>query len=310
MSIRSVSRTCLSFLGVAAVLAWGYDLRRPPGPPIEDGIALVTWNVRNFPGGHDRRWMAVQLAALEPTVVALQEVLDPSTVSTLLPTGWSSVASTHGGRNGQHLVVAFDPARVQLRAAPHEDLGVALSPDPLPALRPAWIVPFVLADGGEFDVVVVHLKATRHGLETRQEQWERLVAALEPRSVPTVVLGDFNVAGGLDVSPGEELAKLEARLRAVDLVRLASVGGCSAYWQGVRYDAWYEPSELDLVFMDRAWVSKRDTRPTVVAGAQCQTHECKPLNSSEAYPDEGLSRGSDHCPMLVIVPSPRPSIAR
>lgn len=267
-------------------------------PPRAGALRVATWNLRNFPRDHDRAWMRAQLRKARPDVLALQEILDPTGLDDLLP-GYEVHLSQHGGRNQQRLGIAFRPGRVRLREGLREHPALSLDG----RVRPAVSARLEPRDGGPpFSIVVVHLKATPAGFTERIQQWEalrQLVAGLpDPR---VLVLGDFNATGPPAGSPLLELGVLEARLHGVGLRRLPTLGGCTAYWGGVRFDAWVEPSELDLVFASEAWLGDADV--AAVPLTHCAAHACRAFRTTDAEPEQSYARASDHCPVVADLPS-------
>ncbi|MEX1363109.1 MAG: endonuclease/exonuclease/phosphatase family protein [Nannocystaceae bacterium] len=270
--------------------------------PADDRLRVVCWNLRNFPGDHDLARLKQQLEALRPQVLAAQEVLDPQALARLLPSfRWQ--VSRSGGRHGQHVAIGWDPQRVQ-RLAPldHDELGMEGH------VRPALSAYLRGRAGGpDFHLVVVHLKATRSGLPVRRQQWPRLVSAIADRKAAgpddedVLVVGDFNVAGGVDVSPEREHAELAAALAAADLSPWELVGDCTAYWEGSRRDAWWEPSRLDLVWTAGFAELAPETR-RAWPGAHCERHACDPVHATEHHPDPDLQGISDHCPIVIDLP--------
>jgi len=295
-------RRAIAVVLLACGLVWGVFRRLPPGHGCalpRDELRVMTWNLRNYPGDHDRVWMERQIAAMRPDVVAFQEVLDPSAVAPLVP-GFEVVVSEGGGRNAQHLAVAYDPALLDPVEPAHDEIVISLGGE----VRPAFVVPLRTREGRTFDLVAVHLKATAQGHPLRQEQWQRLHRVLLARPRPRIVLGDFNAAGGPGITPERERAAVDAILESAGMVRLPAEHGCTAYWHGRRYDAWLEPSELDLVYVSRDWIRHSDPLPSSRSGSHCKVHRCGPFRSSEAYPEASYMRASDHCPMLVALPWP------
>jgi endonuclease/exonuclease/phosphatase family metal-dependent hydrolase len=250
----------------------------------DDALTIATFNLRNFPSPEqDPAHVAATLDALEADIVAMQEIRDPGALLPLLP-GYSVHVSTAGGPRGQRLAVAFDPRRVHLGAQPFEDARIDLGG----RVRPAF-VSLLATPIGALAIVVVHLKAGREGADARRSQWRGLVELVGELPPPVLVLGDFNTTGG-----AAERTDLAAALRSVDLVPIVNVEGCSAYWDGVRHDAWQEPSLLDLAFVSRtAEIGALGAMPQ----AHCARHACEPFVSSDAHPDRDLLRGSDHCPV-------------
>lgn len=301
-AVQSRVRKALVYLLLACGIVWGVVRRQPAGGRFgaeRDALRVMTWNLRNFPGDHDHAWMRRQIAAMGPDVVAFQEVLDPAAVRDLVP-GFDLLVSQGGGRNAQHLAVAYDPALLRPAAPAHDENVMSLGGE----VRPAFIAPLRTHEGRAFEIVVVHLKATARGYPIRQTQWQLLRQVLLTRDRPLVVLGDFNAAGGSDIPPEHERAALDATLDAAGMVRLPAEHGCTAYWHGRRYDAWLEPSELDLIYVSRVWVQHLDPVPSSRSGSHCKVHHCGPFRSSEAYPEASYMRASDHCPMLVALPWP------
>lgn len=270
--------------------------------PRDDRLRLVCWNLHNFPGNHDLSRLRDQLDALSPAVLALQEVLDPAAVAELRPHfRWH--ASQGGGRNGQHLMIGWDPAQVEVGPALEHD---ALTMDG--RVRPALSAHVrARGSGPDLHLVVVHLKATRDGHDVRREQWPRLVQAVQsqrataPDDDDVLVVGDFNVAGGPHVDSTEELEALAIALAPAGLSAWETVGGCTAYWDGRRRDAWLEPSRLDLVWsagLHEVQTEDRRSWP----GTHCARHRCQPFAATEHHPDPDLHGISDHCPIVIDLP--------
>jgi endonuclease/exonuclease/phosphatase family metal-dependent hydrolase len=293
--------------GVAAhALLWRpLQIRCDPSSvpaPQAERLRVVCWNLHNFPGTHDLPHLRARLDELDPHVLALQEVLDPAAVAELRP-GFRWHASVHGGRNGQRLVIGWDPDAVEILEPIEHD---ALTMDG--RVRPA-LSAYVRAHGSgpDFHLMVVHLKATRDGEATRREQWPRLAAAVEQRRATApadddvLVVGDFNVAGGPQTSSAHELEALELALAPAGLSVWETVGGCTAYWDGSRRDGWWEPSRLDLVW-GAGWaeVPLGDRRSW--PGTHCARHGCDPFSASEHHPDPDMHHISDHCPIVVDLP--------
>ncbi|MCA9707718.1 MAG: endonuclease/exonuclease/phosphatase family protein [Myxococcales bacterium] len=268
-----------------------------------DHLRVVSWNLRNFPGDHDQDRMRERLDALDPQVLALQEVLQPAALEALRP-GWRWHASVHGGSHGpQRLVLGWDPAAVEV-----EDVREHASLSMGGRVRPA-LSGYVRArhGGPDFHLVVVHLKATRAGHEVRRQQWPQLAAVVAERRADgpageddVLVLGDFNAAGGPQITADEERAALATALAPAGLQPWDIVHGCTAYWEGRRRDSFWEPSRIDLVFGgDLHEVSRREAWP----GAHCVRHACGPIEATEHHPEPDLHHMSDHCPIVVDLPA-------
>lgn len=269
------------------------------------GLRVVSWNLRNFPGAHDMDRLRARLDALDPQVLALQEVLDPDALPSLRP-GFHWHASVHGGRHGpQRLVLGWDPAAVEL-LEPREHASLTMDGRVRPALS-AYVRS--RHAGPDFHLVVVHLKATRDGHQVRRAQWPRLAAAVADRRAAgpvddedVLVLGDFNAAGGPQVTPAQERAALADALAPAGLRPWTLVGGCTAYWDGRRRDAWWEPSQIDLVW-SRDLSEVPESRRQAWPGTHCARHRCEPIHASESHPEPDLHPISDHCPIVVDLPA-------
>jgi endonuclease/exonuclease/phosphatase family metal-dependent hydrolase len=286
---------------VADPLAVRCDPAAVPSPR-DDRLRIVVWNLCNVPGDHDLPRLHHQLDALAPHVIALQEVLDPAAAAALRP-GFRWHASQTGGRNGQRVMIGWDPAAVEVGPALEHH---ALTMDG--RVRPALSAHVrAHARGPDFHLVVVHLKATRGGHEIRRMQWPLLVdavraqRAVEPTDDDVLVVGDFNLAGGPEITSAEELDALALALAPAGLRPWETVGGCTAYWDGRRRDAWHEPSRLDLVWSaGLSEVSPADRRSW--PGTHCARHHCQPFAATEHHPDPDLHGISDHCPIVIDLP--------
>jgi endonuclease/exonuclease/phosphatase family metal-dependent hydrolase len=291
----------------------------PDGPDTSaDALAVVSWNLHNFPDddgldAHDRDRMRARIDAVDPHVLAVQEVRDPAALAELLPDR-RVLLSAHGGARGQALGLAVDD-RVEVVGELVEHHALEIGGRVRPAVSAYLRVP--AASGAErrgvdLHVVVVHLKAMPEGQELRRVQWALLadVIARLPLAGPgagdddVLVLGDFN-ATGADGDAQRERDDLARVLAEVGLRPLAIAGGCSAYWDGERRDAWLEPTLLDLAFVGGAIAEEGGRRELVATplGA-CARHRCAPLRSTEAYPDAEIVGMSDHCPVLVELREP------
>lgn len=294
---------------VAAHRAWRATggCHSPDGPDTSaDRLALVTWNLHNFPDddgpdAHDRARLRARIEAIDPHVLALQEIHDPAALAELVPDR-RVLLSEHGGARGQALGLAVDD-RVEVIGELVEHHALEIGGRVRPAVSAYLRVP----GRGEIDlhVVVVHLKAMPEGHDLRRLQWALLadVIARLPLAGPglgdddVIVVGDFNATGGEQGDASRERDDLAAVLAAVGLRPLAIEGGCSAYWDGERRDAWQEPTLLDLAFVGGAFAQDLELVATPLGA--CARHRCAPLRSTEAYPDAEIVGMSDHCPVLV-----------
>ena len=271
-------------------------------PPRGDHLRIVDWNLHNFPGDHDLPRLRARLDDLSPHVLALQEILDPTALPELLP-GFRWHASTLGGRNDQHLAIGWDPSVVTVDAFVEHD-ALTMGGKVRPALS-AYIRP--LDSGPDLHLVVVHLKATRDGHDIRREQWPLLVQAISthrttaPADDDLLVMGDFNTAGGPALSTADELDALSLALAPAGLSLWDTTGGCTAYWDGRRRDAWLEPSRLDLVWSAGLHEVPPESRRTW-PGTHCERHRCQPFAATLHHPDPDAHGISDHCPVVIALP--------
>ncbi len=259
-----------------------------------NALRVCSWNLCNFPRQHDRRRIREVLAHIGPDVVLLQEILDPSALSEVLP-GFAVRSSTGGGRSDQKVAVAVRSAAGCITGAPREFDALSMGG----RVRPGFALPLRVRGRG-LTALCVHLKATPRGIETRREQWEVLREIVREMSGPLIVGGDFNCTGRADGSARAEIDSLDRTLEPVGLRRLTNPSGCTAAWGGVRYDAWQEPSLLDLLWI-KGWGTSTPL-PQVDPRTHCRRHGCRAFRSSDAYPDFDLERASDHCPIVANLP--------
>lgn len=266
-------------------------------PSPSDTLVVLSWNLENFPGDHHLAKMAARIAEADPHVLAVQEVLDPDALTRLVPDRIVNLSERGGARN-QKLGFATLPdaeASPLVEHAAFEHGG---------RVRPA-VSSFVRVGTVDFHLVVVHLKATPDGLDTRHVQWAALADLVGRLRLvgpgagddDLIVVGDFNTTGAGDVTPADERAALGAVLAAVGLRAVLPSGGCSAYWDGQRHDAWLEPTLLDLAFVGGFPGTEIRAR---TLGA-CAVHDCAPLRSTDAHPDPDILGMSDHCPLLLEI---------
>lgn len=234
------------------------------------------------------------LADIGPDLLLLQEILDPSSLTELLP-GFSIRSSVRGGRSDQRVVIAVRSAALQVAAEPREFDVLSMGG----RVRPGLALPLRLG-ARQLTALCVHLKATPKGLPTRREQWAALREIVRGISGPMIVGGDFNCTGPADGDATEEIDALDRALEPAGLRRLTNPSGCTAAWGGVRYDPWQEPSLLDLLWI-KGW-GTLEQLPQVASHTHCHRHGCQPFRSTDAYPDLDLERASDHCPIVADLP--------
>jgi endonuclease/exonuclease/phosphatase family metal-dependent hydrolase len=280
-------------------LRYRFGLAGAPLPRKADALRVVTWNLRHFEGDpekHDLDRLVDQLEALDADIVAVQEIEDPGALAELLPR-WELAISEHGGRGHQKVGVLYDPATVEALDEPREHRRLTMKG----RVRPGYSLHLRGREAGpDLFVFVVHLKAMPKGHALRREQWRLLQAELRPlveRDGDVIVLGDFNATGPEGGEARDELEALERSLAAIDLRRVRVEGGCTAYWDGPRRDAWKEPSLLDLIFVRD--LSESLHAPVAYPAGHCQRHACDSFRSTDAYPDPDFERVSDHCPVAI-----------
>ncbi|MFO0636016.1 MAG: endonuclease/exonuclease/phosphatase family protein [Nannocystaceae bacterium] len=263
----------------------------------DDRQRVLSWNLHTFRvDDHDEAAIAAAIAAQRADVVVLQEVLEPASLASLVPDA-QVLVSRGGGSGRQHLAIVLAPG-VELLSGPQEHAALELGG----RVRPALSVRVRVREQ-TLQVIAVHLKATPEGLARRRVQWAALahtIASLRTAAPPgeaMVVIGDFNATGDETLPAVDERAALAAVLAPLQLRPLQPAQGCSAYWDGVRRDAWLEPTLLDFAFVG-GW---RDDAVSLAATGACARHACAPLRSTDAYPDADLAGTSDHCPILLRV---------
>lgn len=277
-------------------------LERPVTPPAKRGrLRIATWNLENFPNeDQDPALLGERLRDLDADVIAVQEIQDADALAALLP-GWQIHLSRRGGRSGQKLGVAIDPATVEIVGMPVEHAELSLKGK----LRPALSVYLRARAGGpDLHVVVVHLKAFDDGIEIRRRQWAKLVDLVgqitlaPPNDTDVIVLGDFNTTGAPGRETADELIEVDAELATVGLERLEIPPGCTAYWDGTRRDAWKEASLLDLVYVKDLREARAEKLEAFAFGP-CARHACEAFRSTPAYPEPDFAMLSDHCPVVL-----------
>lgn len=283
-------------------------LEHPITPPAKRGrLRIATWNLENFPHeDQDPALLGERLRDLDADVIALQEIRNAEALTALLP-GREIHLSRRGGRSGQKLGVAVDPTTVEVVGSPTEHAELSLGGK----LRPALSVYLRARAGGpDLHVVVVHLKAFDDGIEIRKKQWAELVDLVEqitfapPNDTDVIVLGDFNTTGPPNKETIDELVEVDATLGKVGLERLETPQGCTAYWEGTRRDAWKEASLLDLVYV-KDLREARDEKLEAFAFGPCARHACEAFRSTPAYPELDFAMLSDHCPLVLDLPTGR-----
>jgi len=291
--------------------------------PTSRGPRVGTWNVRWFPYGStnrrdgaratDLRWLACAIASLDVDVLAVQEfVQDPGGRGALIDlrarldalTGgrWREHLDDCPGTGFQHIGFLFDSARVQLQAP---QVLAALNPGDGAcdrSLRPGLGAYARFGGGPDLHLVALHLDS---GVTARDFGHRVLsVNALErvlPQLARTaadpdlLVLGDFNTMGCKDCAPPvtaeTELARMDARLRALTLTRIAAPAGqsCSQYYRG-------KAGALDHV-VARAGMDELAPGSVVEIHGPCRDLACGPAAAGEDV--DAWQHLSDHCPIVI-----------
>jgi len=259
-------------------------------------LVVMSWNLENFPGDHDVTAMAGRIAAIDPHVVAVQEVLDPAAFASLAPDRRATL-SVRGGARDQKLGLLVDGDTEVADVVEHATLEHG------GRVRPA-LSSHVSVGAVDFHLVVVHLKATPEGLSIRRLQWAALADLLARITLhpdrDVIVVGDFNTTGNGEFSATDERDALAAVLQPLGVRPVPIDGGCSAYWDGRRRDAWLEPALLDLVFV--RGFEGADLRARTIGA--CAAHACAPLRSTQTHPDPDIAGTSDHCPLVLEIHAP------
>jgi endonuclease/exonuclease/phosphatase family metal-dependent hydrolase len=262
-------------------------------PDPEETLVVMSWNLENFPSDHDVAAMAARIAAVDPHVIAVQEVLDPDALASLAPDRRATLSVRGGARDQKLGVLALADASV-------DDVVEHATLEHGGRVRPA-LSSHVRVGAVDFHLVVVHLKATPDGLSIRRLQWAALVDLLARISLhpdrDVIVVGDFNTTGHGELTAADERDALAAVLRPLDIHAVPIDGGCSAYWDGSRRDGWLEPALLDLVFV-RGFDGAELRARTIGA---CAAHACAPLRSTATHPDPDIAGTSDHCPLVLEI---------
>ena len=304
---------CAGFDGPGVVPA-----ELPAGPPVEESIRLVAWNVRNFPlderpqepglpyvGRTNICDLETALGGLDADLLALQEIRDTRRFPPILRTSspgrrYRVLMATRGGRFGQRVAVAWDDAVAAAAGGPEEIDAVALDDD----LRPALAVPFTIrANGRRLTLVSVHLAASPRGYPSRLGQYRALARWAAAREGELIIAGDFNTTGPPGGSTSDELVEADRLLGVAGLVRVRNASGCSEYWEGAGDpDGILRPALLDGV-----WVRGVSTgpRPELTAWLHCRRADCGELVSRPGAEDATFWDVSDHCPLTFDLPVAR-----
>ncbi|MCD7097272.1 endonuclease/exonuclease/phosphatase family protein [Stenotrophomonas sp. MMGLT7] len=223
-------------------------------PAAAQDMALVTLNLHHdrndWPGR--REYIARELEALQPDVVALQEVLEHEG----LPNQAAWLA--------QRLGYDYEFASVDPIGAPKRYGNALLTRRPILARRQRWLQPLddyrmaaqlrIDIDGRPVNVYVTHLneRADAHGRSTRTRQVADLLRFVADTAgqEPVVIAGDFNSSADAD-----------------DLQALRS--GYGDGYGSVHRDSrdgtlnmeiYQKPARIDHVFFQQRWLLAREAR--------------------------------------------------
>lgn len=308
-----VKMRCVGFAGSGVTTA-----ELPPGPPDAGEVRIAHFNLRNYPLderpqnedlGYSRRTnicdMEEVLAGLDATVMGFVEVCDRRRFPPILRRAGGGrpmriLFSQGGGGGGQHLAVAWDGDVFELVEGPMEIDSVVVKP----GLRPALAVRLrsKAQPDLDFTVIEVHLDSGRDDLEHRLDQVRLLgewigewIARTGDRDI--ILQGDFNTMGGREVSPAEELRRVDEILFKVGLQRLENATGCTQYWEGPGgRDGVFQSSLLDLVYLGGL-----DATGPARSWLHCERFQCGDLVSRAGQEDGTFFDVSDHCPVTFEV---------
>ncbi len=152
-------------------------------------LTIATLNLRNLA---DRWWeraplVFADMAALQPDVIGLQEVVYPLQQDRLIGAAGEGRYVAHRGWAGRPEYGNSALVREELGSGGDERLELGFN-------RSALRLRIATGDGPGWTFVVTHLHHTVEDEGTRAEQASALVAWLEDRAAPAplVVVGDFN----------------------------------------------------------------------------------------------------------------------
>ena len=251
---------------------------------------FATFNIQDYPKhGRQAANAFVEIAKLDATVVAVQEITDPASFAreakTRLGKAWrfeSLDTSPLSAGISHRLGVLFDTrAWVLVDARGHDDTRLDSG-----RWKPIFEVRLRAVPTGEVvSVLVVHLKAGGDGRDIRAQQYvalTRIVDRVVARGDRVIVMGDFNATD--EVGDRDDLATLA---RDSGLAWATEPLACSAFWD--RDDGCFR-SRLDHVL---AW-----RRPLAIeALGGCATDGCSAGDRCPRY----VADVSDHCPVVATI---------
>ncbi len=275
----------------------------------ETPFRITTYNVRFFgrePTNIER--LAQVVAAAEPTVFALQELVDNralhSLLSELARTGhrYEAVTAQCGGRSGLRVAFVYDTSRVgweQTREYP--GLEVTQDGSCTDGDRAALAGTFYRLNSRgmqqeKITLVTVHLAAfaTDERVAQRRAQWKKVFAIVDHLKQEVggsvMVLGDTNSTGWLTDTHGERSYIVEQASQHQLQVQTAGLL-CSEYYMDE--SKVLVPSLLDHILAPQNLVNPASVR----VHGYCAEQQCRALG--QTTPPLEYRTVSDHCPVSV-----------
>jgi exonuclease III len=160
-------------------------------------IDIATWNLQLFPlnGATTTTIVGLMVGDLELDVIGVQEITDPSALSSAASTagGWSSVTGPNEG--GGYLGVLYDNSTVDVTAVPFTIPGNEFTRNP-------FVVPMIVTENEtslQFNLVSLHLKAFHNpsDIDRRRAEIAGLKAYIDNELLNGgeenwIIVGDYN----------------------------------------------------------------------------------------------------------------------
>lgn len=252
---------------------------------VEESVDIATFNIENFPKSERQIDGAFDaIAALEPEVVAVQEIRRPTQFGhearSRLGAEWHDIWPEESPRH--HVGVMFDSEVFEFLSTETHDGTVVCG-----GCKPALEVRLRRrgGDGPPLSVVAVHLKAYDEGLDIRRKQYRALRALLGDlarRGDRIALVGDFNSTRPEDRDLIGQLA------HTFDLRWTTRRLACTSYWKP---DDECLGSTLDHMLVGGA-------PPTAVGRGPCEHVGCEPGHACPTF----VHHISDHCPISLTLP--------
>ncbi len=293
--------------GLVVMLLSGLLLARECRP--ETPFRVATYNVRFFgKEPTDIRRLAQVIAHAEPTVFALQELVDDRALQALLDElarsgrRYQAVTAQCGGRSGLRVAFVYDAARVRWEGA-REFAGIDVQPgaactegDRAALAGTFYRMNTAVNEQSRITLLTIHLAAmaTDERVALRRQQWKRVFAIVEHLRAElggsVLVLGDTNSTGWLTNAHGERsfiIEQAQAHQLHVETGQLS----CSEYYQNEQRI--YVPSMLDHILVPVGLVRPGSVR----VHGYCAEQRCRALG--QTTPPVEYQTVSDHCPVSV-----------